>query len=355
MTEPPAASLTAPTRTLTPQQVEENFTLLRRMKLWDQASEEALRALAAVAHPESYDQHFRLFEDGDAGNKIYFLCSGAVEIYLTNAVDTHISLEVIEGEGFFGEVATLEGKDRTATARATRYMVTLEVYRADLLQVLHAHPDLMIAMYQQTARRLGRTSINLRKTNIRNPNDLIPDPTETQQWTHKLARFCGSRTILFVNAALIGLYCLGWALAHRNPLDGVPFNGMALFLGLEAIAITCIVLNSQYRQEENDRTRNQEQFQADINSERAILNLDERVRALSSELGRRLPALKPSEAPSAERRPCMTTPPDLPRGHLRTAWRRTTSFARRQRPFALVRKRCPGAGSVIGGKRAGRR
>ena len=59
-----------------------------------------------------------IISQGDAGNEIYYLLKGEVEILLPSSPDTGDSAGVLKGGSFFGEMGYLLSEDRTATVRA---------------------------------------------------------------------------------------------------------------------------------------------------------------------------------------------------------------------------------------------
>lgn len=276
---------------------EQNRALLQQMALFREVSEAGVQALAAVAAQVSFKAGDPLFEDGDPGDRVYFVVTGEVAFSLKNAGGTHIPLETAKDGDFFGEVAVLEGGTRSAAGRALQETLALSVTKDDLLPLLTAHPDILLAMYRRTARRLGRTSATIRETKSTDPIQLFRDKrSDYEKWVYDVARFCGRPKLLGWTAAAVAIWIGTVAALGGKPFDGPWFNALSLLLALEALVITCIVLHSQNLQEDRESFVKEKETQANIHTETAVIKLNEEVRSLRAELMRRLPEAPPTTA-----------------------------------------------------------
>jgi putative ABC transport system ATP-binding protein len=92
----------------------------RLLPLADRIVELTLRAPAEIRPPErvSLEPGEVLFRQGDPGELVYIVESGAIEIVRERADGTEELLNVVEPSGYFGELAPMFGLRRSATARA---------------------------------------------------------------------------------------------------------------------------------------------------------------------------------------------------------------------------------------------
>ncbi len=279
-----------------PGAITEKLALLKMLDLFRPLPDDDLEALAEIVHARRYDpgsaDNGTIFTDRDTGDGMFFVVSGKVAIHLTNAGGTRILLEAVETGGFFGEVAMLGDGRRSAGAQAISPSVLLEAKRDDLLPVLHAHPDIMLAMFRDTARRLARSSNSIRKTTVRNPNDIIREKfTPAEQIVHAIARFCGSPLFLYLGAVALVVWIGTIRARGIDPFGGDVFNVLALGVSLVSIGVSCIVLHSQTLQADSDRDRNNAATDANLKNETAILHLHEKVDDIDSEIRRWLPEI----------------------------------------------------------------
>jgi cAMP-dependent protein kinase regulator len=95
--------------------------------------------LARLRH-KSFAARERIVGEGDPGDSLFVLCQGRVKVVGTGPGGKPIELAEL-GEGdFFGEVALLTGKPRTATITCVEETEVLELTREDLEELEGRHP-----------------------------------------------------------------------------------------------------------------------------------------------------------------------------------------------------------------------
>lgn len=105
-----------------------------------------------------------LIRAGDAGDSLYLLLSGSVEVRLPEAPDElKKRLDVIEAGMSFGEMGFLDGSPRSADVVALARTSFRVISRQLFDRLDDEHPKLKIKLLEQLAYRL---SSNLRKSNI---------------------------------------------------------------------------------------------------------------------------------------------------------------------------------------------
>ncbi|HUW11916.1 MAG TPA: cyclic nucleotide-binding domain-containing protein [Anaerolineae bacterium] len=127
---------------------------LQGMPLFDGLPEEALRAIAArllLQHAPAGEQ---IFEVGGPGDTLYLVDSGQVELVSEGrlAADT---LARLGAGGFFGEMALLTGKTRSASARALQDSNLWVLYRSDFDDLQVKHPAISRNLSRTLAQRLA--------------------------------------------------------------------------------------------------------------------------------------------------------------------------------------------------------
>lgn len=267
----------------------ETLTLLKKLPLFASLPEGDLAALARVAKKQIYApndrEHGTIFSYDDPGDAVYFVTSGKVEIFVINKAGTKLPLVTEEEGAFFGEVGMLIDSKRTASAVALSPTVVLEVSRDNLLSLLHAHPEIMLTLFRETARRLGRNSANLQESTIVNPNERIKQQIPAHEMRlHRLAHLLGSPRFLYGITIFVAAWMgLLWACGTRL-LDGPAFNALILILAVVPIVVTSIVLHSENLQARREEIRNDVLTQTNVNAEREIRHLHTKLDELRSEL-----------------------------------------------------------------------
>lgn len=129
--------------------------LLRRLPKDD------LLALAEHASLKAYSTRQTVFSQGDPGDALHVIVSGAVRIVL-NVPSGGQRMVAILGKGdCFGELAILDGRPRSASAVAAEPTVLMTVSRGDMRQWLSSRPASALALLETLSLRLRSANDSL--------------------------------------------------------------------------------------------------------------------------------------------------------------------------------------------------
>ncbi len=98
----------------------------------------------------------KIIREGEAGNSIYVLTRGAVQVYAT-IQGKKVDLAVLQPSDFFGEIAFLTGKPRTATVETTEESDILEIAEEDILDMIQKSPRIREVLQNYHTMRLQST------------------------------------------------------------------------------------------------------------------------------------------------------------------------------------------------------
>jgi hypothetical protein len=116
---------------------------LQNVAAFDRLSTRKLVALAEALKEERYGAGDFIYAEGDEGNGLYFVVEGEVEISKGDRL-----LERLGPWGFFGELSSLDGVPRSASARARESVQLLRLDRENLLELMEDTPALGIGLSQ---------------------------------------------------------------------------------------------------------------------------------------------------------------------------------------------------------------
>lgn len=111
-----------------------------------------------------YPENATVFREGDPGDGVYVVALGAVKISKTIDGKNEKVLAGFAEKEFFGELALLDGKPRSASASVTRSTVLLKISVENFNLLMHEAPFAALKIISQIACHLA---IRLRDTNIR--------------------------------------------------------------------------------------------------------------------------------------------------------------------------------------------
>jgi NTE family protein len=132
----------------------DDVALLAGVPLFAGLASDLLKQLAAAAETEYVRAGELLFAQGDAGDALYVVRSGRVEVLVDDEVVR------VHGRGeAFGELALLSGGVRTASVRARRDSELLAVNRAEFDHLLATQPAFSHALIRELGLRLRRGDV----------------------------------------------------------------------------------------------------------------------------------------------------------------------------------------------------
>lgn len=116
-----------------------NRPILEKVPILKDASPELVEDLMHHLEAHVYIPGEKIFRIGDEGEAMYFIYKGAIEI---SAPDKTIKALLHEGD-FFGEMALLEDRKRTATARATQFCELYVLKKEDFNRAMTNYPEFL--------------------------------------------------------------------------------------------------------------------------------------------------------------------------------------------------------------------
>jgi CRP/FNR family cyclic AMP-dependent transcriptional regulator len=117
-----------------------------------------LERLAQLATTRSYKQNEVVFLKGDEGTAMMAVLSGRIRICSYSPDGREVVLNVINPGEVFGEIALIDGGERTADAFAMEPAQLLVLSRRDFLPFLEHSPQLCIRLLEVMCQRLRWTS-----------------------------------------------------------------------------------------------------------------------------------------------------------------------------------------------------
>src|SRR5215467_15441512 len=114
-------------------------------------------ALLSRARLRRFGAGETIFLMGSLGNSMMAVLSGDVRISVPSADGREIVLAILHENEYFGEIAMLDGKERTADARAMTSCTLAILERRDVLALFERHPGAWARMVEVLCERLRAT------------------------------------------------------------------------------------------------------------------------------------------------------------------------------------------------------
>lgn len=264
-------------------------SLLAEVPLFQLLDADERAALAQMMEQANFPSGYRIFQEGEPGDRMYVVCSGEVELATTDKLGQKLVLARASRGDLFGELSLLDHGGRTAQATVLEDAELLVVDRATLIDFIRRRPEAALDMMAVMGSRVRATTNRLRQMATRNANEeMATKVTMLERVTDAIAAFSGSLAFL----ALHAVWFLVWIGLNTIPglpaFDPFPFGLLTMCVSLEAIFLSVIVLLSQNRQSVKDRIRADVDYEVNLKAELEVSHLHEKVDQLHAVLLSRL-------------------------------------------------------------------
>jgi CRP/FNR family cyclic AMP-dependent transcriptional regulator len=141
--------------------MSETVEQLRRVELFSGLKPEALALISKVATEETHALGTKIFQHGDAGDKLYLILEGRIRISREVPGMGEEALAVLGPGQVFGEMALLDESPRSADARVHERCRVLAIPKDGFDDLLFMHKDLAYEVLWSMVRMLV---VRLRET-----------------------------------------------------------------------------------------------------------------------------------------------------------------------------------------------
>ena len=280
----------------TPSPQEMTLQAIRSVPLFASLDDEAAINLRNLLRVNDVPSGAGLFRAGDEGDAMYLIESGRVEITITDEDKKRIVLAELAQGDFFGEMAIIDGKRRSADATVTETARLAVLSREDFLSFIHDNPTVALEMLSATFSRLRRTDKMLQQRVSRNVNVVYEKSLKALD---RLAIAITNRVGSFGFFLIIAGWTVIWTgyniLASEVPslhlwaFDPFPaFVAYLLISNVIQILLMPLIMVGQNLQGRHSETRAELDFQVNLKNEISLTEVLRRLDVLESE---RLPLL----------------------------------------------------------------
>jgi CRP/FNR family cyclic AMP-dependent transcriptional regulator len=263
---------------------------LRSVPLFASLDDTAAAHLRSLLLVQDIKSNTPVFRDGDSGDSLCLIESGRVRISVTDDDGKLLVLAELAGGDFFGEMALIDGKPRSADATVIEDARLATLSREDFLSFVRGSSDVALEMISAVSHRLRRTDEILRQRVSRNLNEEEDaQKTFASRMADLIAEFGGSWKFIGASASLLIFWMIlnTWVL-REAAFDPSPYILLNLMLGIMGGLQAPIILMSQNRQSDKDRLRSNLDYRVNLKNELSLTELIRRFDVLENE---RLPSL----------------------------------------------------------------
>ncbi|MCP4694113.1 MAG: Crp/Fnr family transcriptional regulator [Desulfobacterales bacterium] len=130
------------------------INLLKKIPLFSCLDEPELRVLIEASIQRSFPKKAILFNEGDATDSLYIIRSGRVKASIVDDKGKEVILSMFGPGDYFGEIALIDGKERSAAIMTREPVTVLIISRKNFRNLLSSNPDLSLGLLKGLVGRL---------------------------------------------------------------------------------------------------------------------------------------------------------------------------------------------------------
>ena len=153
----PSLALGKPVTLASGQEATTIETLLQSLPFFGNLTPEQLKQVARLGRMQSVEAGTVVFHENDPGDLLYVILEGAVRVFRTDA-QSEVELARFKAGDFFGELALIDGKPRSAGVGTLARCRFFLLSRADSLNLLSKSPWMLSDVLVGLSTRLRETS-----------------------------------------------------------------------------------------------------------------------------------------------------------------------------------------------------
>ena len=262
---------------------------IRSVPLFGSLSDDAAHELLTLLKSRAVAAGTSLFRAGELGDAMYLIQSGRVRIAVHDADGREIVLAELAQGDFFGEMAIIDGKQRSADAAVIEDAHLSVLSRENFLRFINTNPGVALEMLSAVFQRLRHTDRMLQQRVSRNVNEEQEKRmTIADRAADAIAEFGGSWKFIITAIGIIIAWIIFNSYILVKGFDAAPYQMLNLVMGIIAGLQAPIIMMSQNRQGSKDRLRADLDYQVNLKNEIALSEVLRRLDVLESE---RLPLL----------------------------------------------------------------
>ena len=147
----------------------ENIEFLSSVPIFSDLNIEALQKVSKLGTVRTYLKNSMILTEEEDGSALFVILSGKVKVCRVSSEDKskEVILSIMNPSDFFGEMALLDGLNRSASVIAMEDSKLFIIQRSEFLNLLHEHPEVSVALLQELAQRLRSSSMKIKALSLK--------------------------------------------------------------------------------------------------------------------------------------------------------------------------------------------
>lgn len=147
--------------------------VLGTVPIFDNLTKVELLQIQSVGKAVKFQPEQEIIAEKDEGTALFIILHGEVRIVRKDDEGREVILAILKDGDFFGEMAILDGKSRSATVIANEETEVFIIQRNDFVDFLYMYPSLSISLLKELTRRLRIGDMKIKALSLKDAEGKI--------------------------------------------------------------------------------------------------------------------------------------------------------------------------------------
>lgn len=145
----------------------EPFNFLLDVPIFADLSDSTLEKILSIGSKKLFTKDTVILLEEDAGSAFFVITKGKVKVSRSGNDEKEVILSILAESDFFGEMALLDGQNRSANVIAIEDTELFIIQRADFLNLLKDHSEISISLLQELTKRLRAADMKIKSLSLK--------------------------------------------------------------------------------------------------------------------------------------------------------------------------------------------
>lgn len=140
---------------------------LKYVPIFTDLDQTTLDKIAELGNFRKFEKDAVILLENETGSALFVIVNGKVKVSRTSDDGREVILTILADSDFFGEMAILDGQNRSANVTAIDDTELFLIQRSDFLDLLYNHPEVSISLLQELTKRLRGADMKIKSLSLK--------------------------------------------------------------------------------------------------------------------------------------------------------------------------------------------
>lgn len=147
--------------------MEENYNFLRFVPIFADLDDSAIDQILKLGMRKVFKKDSVIFFENEPDTSLFVIVEGQVKVSRVSDDGKEVILTILAESDFFGEMAILDGSNRSANVTAMTDTEMFIIQRSDFLNLLQSHPEVAVSLLVELAHRLRAADMKIKSLSLK--------------------------------------------------------------------------------------------------------------------------------------------------------------------------------------------